>query len=122
MDESNNRLSTEALSLEELGGELTNTTNNVVELQNKIAEQTANLQTQLKQLQDWERDVRVAIQQAMEDNGVKKWANDSLSITYVPASTRTGIDLDQIRTHHPDLAKKYEKITNVKASVRIKVM
>ena len=107
--------------LDKLGGELSKATSNVIELQNKIAEQTATLQKELKKWQDYDKDVRLAIQQAMEDNGILKWENDLLAITYVKPSQRVGIDMDALRAQHPDIARDLQKITNVKASIRIKV-
>lgn len=40
-------------------------------------------------------------------------------LTYVSPSTRTSIDSKKLKEEEPDLAKKYTKTTNVKASVRL---
>ena len=40
-------------------------------------------------------------------------------LTYVSPSTRTSIDSKKLKEEEPELAKKYTKTTNVKASVRL---
>lgn len=43
----------------------------------------------------------------------------STKLTYVSPSTRDTIDSKKLKEEEPDLAKKYTKTTNVKASVRL---
>ena len=51
------------------------------------------------------------IQNTMNLGGVK--------LTYVSPSTRTTIDSKKLKEEEPELAKKFTKITNVSATVRV---
>lgn len=56
---------------------------------------------------------------AMEDFGVKKYSNDFFSATYKAPSTRKTVDSEKLKAD--GLYDKYTKVSNVKASVVIKV-
>lgn len=64
-------------------------------------------------------EVKASIMQAMETNAVKSFENDCLKITYVDATTRASIDSTKLKKEMPDIAKKYEKTSQVKASLKI---
>lgn len=44
---------------------------------------------------------------------------DGVKLIYVSPSVRTTIDTKKLKEEEPDLIKKFSKITNVKASIRI---
>jgi hypothetical protein len=46
----------------------------------------------------------------------------SAKITYVSPSVRHTIDSKKLKEEEPDLAKKYEKITNVSATVKLETI
>ena len=64
-------------------------------------------------------ELRAALMQAMEANGVTSFENESIKITYVAPTTRTAIDSTKLKKELPEIAEKYAKTSNVKASLRI---
>lgn len=64
-------------------------------------------------------ELRAALMQAMEQNGVTSFENESIKITYVAPTTRTAIDSTKLKKELPEIAQKYAKTSNVKASLRI---
>lgn len=76
---------------------------------------------QKKKLEEQEKAMKEQLQKAMEQYGVKKFENETVSFTYVAPTTRTSIDSAKLKKEHPDIAKKYSKTSNVSASVRISV-
>ena len=44
----------------------------------------------------------------------------TITLTYVAPSTRTTIDSKKLKEEEPEIAKKFSKTTNVKASIRLK--
>lgn len=107
--------------VEELSLQLFTSEQQALEVQARIIKETGYLQEQLKELQATNAKVREAIKEAMEATGTKKFENENIVLTYIAPSERVGVDLDKFRTHHPDLAEKFKKITSVKSSVRIKL-
>ena len=74
-----------------------------------------------KALEDEEKTMKEKLLAAMETYGVKKFENEHFSITYVAPTTRSTIDSAKLKKDLPDVAEKYSKTSNVKASVRIGV-
>lgn len=66
-------------------------------------------------------EMRAQLLAAMEQYGVKKFENDVLSVTYVAPTTRTSIDSTKLKKEMPEVAEKYSKTSNVKASIKITV-
>lgn len=64
-------------------------------------------------------ELRAAIMAAMEANGVTSFENDRIKLTYVAPTTRTAIDSARLKKELPEVAEKYAKTSNVKASLRI---
>lgn len=77
-----------------------------IEEQKKIAEAQAT-------------ELRAQLMKAMEANGVTSFENESIKITYVAPTTRTAIDSTKLKKEMPEIAEKYAKTSNVKASLRI---
>lgn len=87
----------------------------ICELMEVIAEKEAELKTlaiQKEQLHE-------AIKGAMEKNNVVTFSNDLLKITYTAPTQRKIIDSARLKKEHPDIAEEYQKVTDVKSSVRI---
>jgi len=80
-----------------------------------------DITVQKKKLDEQEKLMKKKLQEAMEKFGVKKFENEQVAFTYVPATTRTTIDSDKLKKEHPDIAKDCSKTSKVSASVRIKV-
>lgn len=64
-------------------------------------------------------ELRSAIMQAMEDNGLPTFETDRIKLTYVAPTTRTAIDSTRLKKEMPEIAEKYTKTSQVKASLRI---
>lgn len=98
--------------------------NNELEL-GKIEEQIsiaiADLQNKQKELQTKNEEIKEQIKTSMEENDVKKFENDYISITYVAPTTRTTIDSKLLKEKYEDIYKECSKVSDVKSSVRIKI-
>ncbi len=66
-------------------------------------------------------ELRAALMEAMERNSVSSFENDLIKITYVAPTTRTAIDSARLKKEMPEIAEKYAKTSNVKASLRITI-
>jgi hypothetical protein len=75
----------------------------------------------LKEAEERAKSIREAVMKAMAENGVKTFENDRLKITYVEPSTRTTLDSARLKKEEPEIAKKYEKQSTTKASLRITI-
>lgn len=98
--------------------------NNLTELlavENKITAAIAQFQEELATLKKRDENLRDELKVAMKANGLKKFENDFLAITYVPETERTTIDTKRLKEEKPDLWNEYSKTSPVKDSVRIKV-
>lgn len=96
----------------------------VVPFENKAAaviQGITDIVTQKKALEEQEVSLREQLEKAMSEYGVKKFENEQLSITYVDATTRSSIDSKALKKDLPEIAEKYSKVSNVKASIKITV-
>lgn len=91
----------------------------------KIAE-LAEVESIIKQIEEQKKaaeaqavELRAALMAAMEANGVTGFENERIKLTYVAPTTRTAIDSARLKKELPEIAEKYNKTTNVKASLRI---
>ena len=66
-------------------------------------------------------EIKDAILKAMEQNGVKTFESDFIKITYVAPSTRATIDSAKLKKELPEVAEKYTKTSETKASLRITI-
>lgn len=66
-------------------------------------------------------DLRAALMDAMDKNSVSSFENDFIKITYVAPTTRASIDSAKLKKDLPEIAEKYTKTSNVKASLRITI-
>lgn len=64
-------------------------------------------------------DVNAAIMKAMTENCVKTFENDVVKITLVDAYTKSAIDTTKLKKEMPDIAEKYTRVSEVKASLKI---
>lgn len=77
--------------------------------------------TQKKKLEEQEKKMKESLQNAVEQYGVKKFENEVISVTYVAPTVRNTIDSAKLKKELPDVASKYNKQSNVSASVGITV-
>ena len=65
--------------------------------------------------------VREKIVDSMLKQGITKFENENLTITYVAPTTAETFDSTRFKAEQPDVYKQYTKTINKKASVRIKL-
>jgi hypothetical protein len=61
------------------------------------------------------------LKNAMESQKIKSLDYRSISITYIAPTKRTTFDRKKFETEHPEMKGKYEKESDVKASIRIRL-
>jgi hypothetical protein len=89
---------------------------------NKEIEKAVGAQVAKKaELEAQNSEMRQAILEAMEANGVTKFDGDLISITYVAPTERNTFDSKRFMEERPKTAEKYMRKTQVKASIRLKV-
>lgn len=78
-----------------------------------------HIEEQKKAAEAQAQELRGALMQAMEQNGVTSFENENIKVTYVAPTTRTAIDSAKLKKELPEIAEQYTKKSNVKASLRI---
>ena len=81
----------------------------------------AEFERQVKEIEAKQKDLKNRILAEMEANGILSIENDELSITYVAPYPKESFDSKAFRKDNPDLYDEYVKISQVSASVRMKV-
>lgn len=79
------------------------------------------LETQKKQIEQEEKEMRAQLMKAMEKYEIKSFEDENVKFTYVAPTTRTTIDTAKLKKDLPDVAVMYSKTSNVSASVKITV-
>ena len=86
----------------------------------------AEVESLIKQIEEQKKaaeaqavELRAALMQAMEAHGVTSFENNRIKLTYVAPTTRTAIDSAKLKKELPEVAEKYTKTSNVKASLKI---
>lgn len=74
----------------------------------------------IKEIEQIQKEYRIAIQKGMEKNGVEKFEDIYTSIEYRPENEIDVFDVDSFKAEHPELYGQYFKKRKVKAHVRIK--
>ena len=77
--------------------------------------------TQQKKLEQQISDMREVIKSAMEQYDVKSFENDAVKITYIAATERKSVDSTRLKKEHPEIAEAYQKVSQVKSSVKIEI-
>ena len=90
-----------------------------------IMQQYASLEKQIKKLEEVQKGAREILQREMEKHGVRSIDNEFVKITLVPVSVSTTLDTKLLRAERPELygmlLRRYEKTTEKKSHVRVKV-
>ena len=86
-----------------------------------VIEQIHDLEIKAKKIKEQEEKLKAILLKAMEDNNIKKWEDDVLTISYIAPTTRNSIDTTKLKKDMPEVAEKYTKTSNVKSSIRIKL-
>ena len=72
----------------------------------------------VKQRQD---NIKAELLKVMEQNEIIKFENEDLLINYIAPTTRETFDAQKLKEDNQDLYDLYVKLSDVKASVRIKL-
>ena len=107
--------------MEELLQKYANNEIKIEQLENQMTiaiTQLKNAQTSLKETNE---KIKQEIMTSMENNEIKKYENDFISITYVAPTTKNTVDTKKLKEEYTDIYNKCLKTSNVKASLRIKV-
>ena len=80
-----------------------------------------DLLTQQKAIEKQVDDMREVIKTAMEQYDVKSFENDNIKMTYIAPTERKSIDSTRLKKEHPEIAEAYQKVSPVKASVKIEI-
>lgn len=75
----------------------------------------------VKQIKQSTDKLKADLLKAMEEYGIKSINNDLVSISYVAPSKRVTVDSKALKEEMPEVFKEYSKISDVKASIRVKV-
>lgn len=106
---------------ETLTKELKTVSDDILAVQSQITKAVAAFQDNLTTLQQRDKELREAIKQSMENNGVKKFEDDFVVLTYVAPTTRKSIDTAALKEELPEIYENYSKESPVAASLRIKM-
>ena len=80
-----------------------------------------NLLVQQKEIERQVSDMRDVLKVAMEHWNIKSFENDDIKITYIAQTERKSIDTTKLKKEHPEIAEAYQKISQVKSTVKIEV-
>lgn len=89
---------------------------------NEIAHELTLILEQKEKLEAREKEIKEALLAAMEDNGIIKASLGNCDITYIAPTKRESFDSKRLRKDNPDLYDEYVNITDVKASICIKLI
>lgn len=78
-----------------------------------------SIEEQKKQAEEQAKELRAALMEEMEKQGVKSFENDRIKLTYVAPSTRQSVDSAKLKKEQPAIYEQYLKSSEVKASLRI---
>ena len=81
----------------------------------------AEFERMAKEIKAKQDELKQRILAEMEEHGILKIETDELTINYVAPTSRETFDSKAFRKDNPDLYDEYVKITDVSASVRMKV-
>lgn len=85
-----------------------------------VMETIHDIEVQKRRIDKQYDDYKKALLEGMEEFGIKKAETDDLVITYVEPTERASIDTKKLWAEYKDVAFACEKVSPVKASVRIK--
>lgn len=81
----------------------------------------AQLTTAKKQIEEQEKTMKEKLLEAMEKNGITKFDNEVIKVTYYAPSTTSTIDSTRLKKEQPEIAKEYTKTSSKKSYIKIEV-
>lgn len=107
--------------MDEIIKELQTVSKEIQVVDNRISQAVAKEKQLLEKLKERDEELREKLLVAMEENGIKKFENDMLRVTYVAPQIRTTFDSKRFKEEAPELYKEFTKETYTKSHVKISV-
>jgi hypothetical protein len=86
-----------------------------------LERQLFDFKTKTDAIEKKKNELLEGLKNAMESQKIKSLDYRSISITYIAPSKRVTFDKKKFETEHPEMKGMYEKESNVKSSIRIKL-
>lgn len=103
------------------GAAINPTVNEFVSKYDKTLQEIRNFECEIAKIKEQNDILREKLLKAMEDFNIKSFENDYIKLTYIAPTTRESIDSKSLKANEPEIAKKYLKVSNIKASIKISV-
>ena len=87
----------------------------------EVEQMIAYFEIQKQKAEENAKALRESIVKSMKEQGVTKFENDKIIISYIAPSSTTRFDSVQFKKDHPDTYEKYVKVVPTKEQVRIKL-
>lgn len=94
---------------------------NTALLNPEVSSRLAEFERMAKEIKAKQDELKQRVLAEMEEHGILKIETDELIINYIAPSNRETFDSKAFRKDNPDLYDNYVKISEVSASVRMKV-
>ena len=102
-------------------GELIKIESGTAILDAEAVRKIAEFEDAMKKLKQAEDKLKAEILSEMEEKGILKIENETMTISYIGATGRETFNSKKFRADNPDLYDEYVTISPVKSSIRIKV-
>lgn len=86
-----------------------------------IEKALTNFKIQVKALEEQKKEINTKLLQKMQDNNIWKIELNGVTITRCKEYERKTIDNERLKNEMPDIAKLYEKTSNVGETIKIKI-
>lgn len=93
--------------------------NGEILLAEDVMKKMAEVSRMKLEVESFEAKLKDELKAAMEANGIKKFENEILSVTYVAPTVRKSLDSKLIKALYPEVAESCTTESDVKSSVRI---
>ena len=80
-----------------------------------------NQKTQIEAIQKKQEGLKTFLLDQMNKSNVKKWETENIIVTYIASSTRTTVDSKRLKEEMPEIFIKYQKESEIKPSLKIKI-
>ena len=107
--------------MDEIISELQEVSKEIQVVDSRISKAVAKEKQLLERLKERDDELRAKLLVAMEANGIKKFENDMLRVTYVAPQIRTTFDSSRFKEEAPEIYKEFTKETYTKSHVKISV-
>lgn len=87
----------------------------------KAVAELARVEKEIAALESREKEIKSALLQGMEENGVKKFSAAGISVTYYAPTVSSKLDSNGLRAKYPEIATEFTRKTTVSAYIKVKV-